>query len=226
MKLTPESLDAFKRACTENEDIAEIMRTHALNWLEAPVADIGAGRGDIALRAFPTLECVLIDRLDFAQFPIATPHRRLRRDVFEATVGDLGHPRTLLMSHVLQYLDDDEDALRALLARVNAAKLLVASNINVGVLGRLIRWSTPVFPDTNPEVDVPLIDERYDCVRTWQFTTSIHAGGRTELASRALHLLDVQTTRENIDLASHFLADEGLERSLTFNQEVRAYERR
>lgn len=226
MRLTQESLDAFKRACPENEKIAAIIRDEALMWVEGPIADVGAGRGDIARHALSSVESVLVDRLDFSAFPIAPKHRRLMKNVFEASTDDLGHPRTLVLSHVLQYLDDAPQRLSALLDRIGAPKLLVVANRNVGALGRLVRWSLSEFQDANPEVDVDAVKSRYELVREWPFTTSIYAADRDELAGRLLHLLDIGDTKEHRDHVASFLTGEGLSTTFTFNEAVQAYERR
>ena len=95
------------------------------------ILDIGAGLGDIAYIAFPQKTAVLLDinKATGRDFPLSEKHSRITSDFFDYKPTQKFN--TLLISHSLQFIDEDFEKLRITSYNVCYTKLL--RNIDDGI---------------------------------------------------------------------------------------------
>lgn len=202
--ITAEQVAAFKtRYCDENERIAELLRTRFAHRLADPLVDVGAGLGDISRVAFPDREVVLVDVLDYSAAPAAPNHRRVISDFFdlEATVG------TLLLCHVLQFLDNDPARLAAKVIELAPAYVVTVTNDNDGVMGEIVAWALANLERANPEVRIPGFPLGYSVIDEAPFSATLACPDFATLTEQVSYLLDVDRfSSPGIDLDA-FLRD-------------------
>jgi len=153
-----EALKDFKSLyCDENRLIADALSTELRPYIHAPVLDVGAGLGDIAAIAFPDMPAVLLDQQEFLPSRILV-HQRVVGDFFDYVPQSSLTPQTILLSHVLQYLDSDLEALRTKIHQLSPATVITVLNDNDGHFGAIMNWALTAIESANPEVDVPFLD--------------------------------------------------------------------
>jgi hypothetical protein len=137
--LTPGRLLQFKGPMNnENQLISEALRTILPPAGYGILLDVGAGLGDIAASAFADREAILIDILDFPDAESAL-HTRQKIDFF-----DLPKPRRpidlMLMSHVIQYLDEDLNRLADQVHALSPEAIVLVSNRPTKLHFKITGW--------------------------------------------------------------------------------------
>lgn len=149
-------LKTFKQNyCDENALIAEAIASQLNDKLVRPILDVGAGWGDVALGAFKDTPAILLDR-EIINGPISGMHQRVVGDFFEYARRCREPVGTLLLCHVLQYIDDDEKALAEAIKCMSPRNIITVTNDNTGDFGRIIEWAESNVPDANPEYPIDL----------------------------------------------------------------------
>src|SRR5665213_1595682 len=154
IKNTIENGDVFdfkEKYCNENSIIIDIIQQEINDLIISPVLDVGAGTGDIAFHALQNFNTTLIDinppsSLDFE---CRINHQRITSDFFsynsENPIG------TLLISHVLQFIDDDLNKLYGKIKELSPQRIVSVVNANNDFMGELISWIDNHFLYNNPE---------------------------------------------------------------------------
>ena len=62
---------SFKKLTDENRKVGDILRTQFDEFSPNPILDVGAGTGDIALRAWPANDVTLLDIADYQSHRIS-----------------------------------------------------------------------------------------------------------------------------------------------------------
>ncbi|HEX8443946.1 MAG TPA: class I SAM-dependent methyltransferase [Allosphingosinicella sp.] len=137
--LTANRLLQFKGEINnENQLISEALRRILPPAGAGILLDVGAGLGDIAARAFADREALLIDILDFPDAECSL-HTRQTIDFF-----DLPRPErpidVMLMSHVVQYLDDDIGRLVDHVQSMSAEAIVLVSNKPTKLHLKIVEW--------------------------------------------------------------------------------------
>ena len=217
---------AFKKDyCHENVTISRILRAELANWVQEPILDVGCGLGDIALMAFPEKKVYLLDILDFSKEPKSENHTRLQVDFWNYEPSESELPGTLLFSHVLQFLDDNPPRFRDRLRRLQASRLVTVTNIDSGVLSKIVKWADTHLESHNPEREEPELFADFRQVGEWRFEAHLTCPDFETLAEQVLYLLDVDPRRrQNLGLRE-FLESQLSEPSFGIQQHVVAYSR-
>lgn len=153
-RLTPDELRAFKiQGTDENHKIGGIVSRFIERAGPGFVLDVGAGLGDIAEAAFPDHHAILVDILDFEASQVLH-HRRHCGDFFDFDLPAGVTCDIMVMSHVLQYIDDDVD-------RLNSKVLTIAPRWLITVVDQLDDFQAAAFEwfrengiRANPELDL------------------------------------------------------------------------
>jgi hypothetical protein len=136
--LTAARLAHFKgHVNDENTHIAKAIRAIMPPPAGGGVLDVGAGLGDIAAHAFPERAAELIDILAFPPSPVDV-HRRAQIDFFD--YQPTGAYDVMVLSHVLQYLDDDLNRLVNKVREISPRFILVVSNRPTSLGSKIEDW--------------------------------------------------------------------------------------
>ena len=226
--LSQEDVVEFKtRYCDENDTIAQLLRALFRDWIEPPVLDVGCGMGDISQIAFPDVETVLLDNLDFSAFPAARLHRRVLLDFYGYEMPEKGQPRTALFSHVLQYIDGDRGCLLRKFRQLNFPKIITVLNRNDGLMTELLAWGRHNIPDGNPELRVPGFPPAADYAqeRTCSFTAVLDCPDFDVLARQVAYLFDTSLTTAQHGALMQFLAAGLSKPRMPITQDITGYSR-
>ena len=198
--LTPNRIFQFKGEMNnENRLISEALRAilpHAGNGI---VLDVGAGLGDIADAAFPDRKAVLIDILEFAKTGCPL-HSRETIDFFDwqpsAERVDL-----MLLSHVLQYLDDDLERLVGKITSIAPAHVAIVANRPTKLHFRILEWFAGRGIAQNSEQffrDCGLVGYRRTANST--ISSTLRCASVSELAWQLTSMIyDVDLDRSSLD---------------------------
>ncbi|MBK8629505.1 MAG: hypothetical protein IPN84_04665 [Sphingomonadales bacterium] len=180
--LTASRLLQFKgQINNENQLISQALRTILPPAGNGILLDVGAGLGDIAASAFADREATLIDILDFPDAETAL-HTRQKIDFFNLPKPDR-QIDVMLMSHVIQYLDDDVGRLVDHIQSMSPEAIILVSNKPTKLHFRIIDWLARHDIAHNAEQffpECPLPGYRLD--RRVDLTSRIRCSNRDELA--------------------------------------------
>jgi hypothetical protein len=222
--IAPTQVVSFKAICKENAQIADLIAREFLNDIEAPVLDVGAGAGDIASTALAAFDVTLLDLGDFSHFPVASPrHRRVFGDFFHLPIEQLSSHRTLLLTHVLQFLDADLEILNSRIRAINPTAVLIVLNTNDAFMGELVDWFAHRFPTSNPEVDHKGFLPWMKIKKEIQFEAIVPCASFGELARQVSYLMDYAPTEEELSSIKDFLKKYLSTPSLVIRQAIRLY---
>jgi len=222
------ALRDFKRvSCDENALISAALAGPLHRHLIPTVLDVGAGLGDIADKAFPDLEAVLLDVFEVPA-PRNPRHKRIVGNFLDFVPQASTKPQTLLVSHVLQYLDDDVEALQAKVAELSPKSVIVVLNDNTGLFGDLIRWGQEHASGANPELPVPLFPSgAFAEVERYPFRATFRSPDfRTMAEAFVTMLLDAPRSEGVIKAAENKLSASLADPTLFIDQTIFCYEAR
>jgi hypothetical protein len=212
--------------CDENRLIIEALRTKCKPWLQPPILDVGAGLGDIAAAAFPEMDAVLLDlnRMPEARSP---RHKSIQDDFFSYSPQPNRQPRTALLCHVLQHLDDDELEFCRRIEILDPQNLITVTNDNDGSFGEFIDWAKREIPDANPEASAPPIDKtRYQVVTTVPILATLRCPDFETMAGHLVTgLLDASVTTKTVLAVVQRLSALLKVPEIVINQTMRCYEK-
>jgi hypothetical protein len=220
-----ETLRDFKEVyCDENRLIADALRSSFSKWLTPPVLDVGAGLGDIAAHAFTDIEAVLLDVNDIPESKNFR-HTRVTADFFDYEPANKNMPRTLLLIHVLQYLDDNLIRLRDKITALDPKVIITVVNDNTGAFGTIMSWSLAEIAQANPEVRCDL-GPRYRLVQTVPITATLRCPTFSLLARHFVEvLLDAASLPKSISKMQRRLEQLLKSPEITIDQTVYCYEK-
>jgi len=189
-RLVPEELETYKLSETdENTTIGTFVRDMLPVATGGIVLDVGAGLGDIGAFAFPDRAAVLIDIADFRHNGCKLHERRLV-DFFACDPGDLPPIDLMLMSHVLQYIDDDVGRLNARVQLLNPKHLLVVCDIPDEFQLNVFSWFKQNGIAFNAEVPVAGFPPKaFRSVSRREFSGRIQTPDFATLADRLANLI-------------------------------------
>ena len=221
-------LRAFKeQICDENVLIGEVLRTTLKRHLRGPVLDVGAGLGDIALASFADVPAILLDTEPWSA-PTSPLHRREIGDFFDYVEANSSTVGTLLLCHVLQYIDDDEPRLKRAVARLNAKSVITVLNDNTSSFGDLMNWANSHVVGANPERPIAPVDTRvYKVVAVEPVAATMICPSFEVMAQHFVSvLLDTDEGGESMRAMADKLRSALSAPAIVINQTVTCYERR
>lgn len=206
--------------CNENKIIADILRSNLNEYLKAPILDIGAGLGDIAYIAFPQKTAVLLDvnKATDKDLPLSDRHIRVTSDFFDYKPDQKFN--TLLMSHILQFIDDDIGLLNSKVLELGAKHIVIVINKNDGIMGEILYWTKHKTELSNPEEEIKGFPDRYTLEKDLSFSAELTCPTFQELARQISYLMVIDYKSVKSDLVS-FLKTILEEPSFTINQSIK-----
>lgn len=195
MKVGVSKLEVFdfkENWCNENPIIAELIREKALQYFMPPILDVGAGLGDIAFKAFPDKEAVCIDVNGVLkkEFPISRKHKRQKVDFF--AYKPTKKINTVLISHTLQFIDDDVQLLQDKMDQLDPLYIVLVLNDNDGEMGEILQWFDERFENANPEVKIPDFPKGYSRIERFPFKANVKCPDFDKLAKQVGYLMVVE----------------------------------
>lgn len=210
--------------CDENQIIPCLLLDHFDKDLIAPILDVGAGMGDIAYNALAGKEAILLEVNPSAigDYPLRAEHRYVVGDFFEhVPVKPLG---TLLISHTLQFIDDDRQRLDEKIAQLAPRSIVLVLNSNDGIMGDLVAWSHANYPKSNPEKHLSDFPQGYKLVKSIPFRAQVTCPDYATLARQVAYLTLVDLGEKEALLIS-FLRARLSSPSFALNQTIKSYVR-
>lgn len=223
-QISQESIHDFKTSyCNENQIIAQILRSQIAGYCLEPILDVGSGMGDITATAFPDKWVIHLDTLDFSRVPLPRAHTRIKSDFF-AYIPD-AKVKTLLLSHVLQYLDEDIERLNVMLNKISPEVLITVTNTNDDFLGDLFGWFETHAPEANPEVVIPGFPKGYAEAVVVPFVADLQCPDFRILALQVCYLFEVDPSEKCIRSLSEFLKQQLKTPVFKIHQRVMVYKK-
>lgn len=221
------ALENFKtRLCDENVYISDIIGRQLKSFLVPPLLDVGSGLGDIAERAFPEMRSVLLDIMEVPQGgnPL---HTRVTGDFFEYA-SKVDGEKTIIFSHVFQYLDGDIAKLKAKISELDPLVIIDVANDNSGSFGRIVSWAFDHIHGVNPEFRLDFFGEiGYELVQSIGFCAKLSCDDFCSLARYvSVFLLDAQDEHSCVDVVERMLREELSSPQLPINETVYCYVRK
>jgi hypothetical protein len=222
--ITADEVSYFKNGiCNENPIIISLLRREAFQFLEPPIVDVGAGLGDISFHTFPEKNAVCLDINAIPEdCPVSKNHKRIQQDFFEYFPAEpVG---TLLLSHVLQFIDGDVARLNEKIRQLDPRYLIVISNTNSDFMGKLVKWAASNLSDSNPEIQLSKFPSSYRSVKSIPFEATISCIDFESLAEQVGYLMvaDILSHKEKL---MAFLKNElNNIPSFSFGQTIEIYE--
>lgn len=212
------------RYCDENHLIARLLRDRFRSFVRGPILDVGCGLGDLCAIAFPDVEAILLDRLPFCECqPVSPLHHRIQMDFFDYLLDERRSVGTLLLSHVLQYLDEDLEGLQQHVRHFKAQRLITVTNTNEGFMGDLLAWADVEMPSCNPERLLPCFPEGYRKERVEYFDATLACPDFAILSTQVAFILDVPRTPDALDAIKRFIGRKLASPAFTIRQAISAY---
>jgi SAM-dependent methyltransferase len=218
-----EILDFKLEHSDENKIIAATLRGEFADWLGEPILDVGCGAGDIAAGSFGERQAVLLDRLDYSEFPNTAQHTRVIQDFFDYYPLRSARPKSMLFCHVLQFLDDDLSKLRDRVDQLAPDQVVTVLNANDGLLGEILFWLEKEGLPANPEVHVDGFPPAYVCQHLVRLTSHVTAEGFSHLAAQISYLMDMKPDTATASRLETFLRERLATPRFEIAQEIRAY---
>jgi len=208
--------------CNENKIIADILKSQLNENLKAPILDIGAGLGDIAYIAFPQKTAVLLDinKATGRDFPLSEKHSRITSDFFD--YNPTQKYNTLLISHSLQFIDEDLGKLNSKIEEFGAKYIVLVINNNDGIMVEILNWTKQKTDSSNPEEDINGFPVNYKLEKNISFSAKLVCPTFQELARQISYLMVIDYNSVKSDLVS-FLKTKLEEPSFTINQSIKVF---
>lgn len=225
-RATESDVKVFKEKwCNENELITKLINSELQNHFKPPILDVGDGIGDIAYLSFKEKEVTGIDinYIPNNEYPLQPKHTRIRMDFFDFVPNR--QYNTVLMSHVMQYLDDDLHKLEERIGLIGASNLVLILNANDGIMGKIVDWVLNSFEKSNPEVRIPNFPRNYDLKEKKHFSALLKCDSFDQLALQVSYLMLINIENREQEVID-FLKKNLKKPEFTINQDILIYERR
>ena len=224
MNISAADVMSFKESyCDEERLIANLLRQRLAHHFEEPILDVGSGTGIITATAFPDREVVHIDVLDYSDYQLPRKHQRHQVGFFEYIPTVCA--RTLLFSHLIQFLDDDIELLNGKINSLAPHKVAFVVNSNDDLMGEIIDWADDNLDAINPEVDLSNVPASYRLVDQERFTAQVKCPDFNVLARQVIYLLDANVNDVEFIKLERFLLTKLAQPYFTINQEINIYAR-
>ena len=202
--ITSKQVSDFKESfCNENKIIPIILKEEFESLVESPILDVGSGLGEISSFAFEDKEVIHIDTEDYSKSPIAEKYTRIVGNFFEYKPEN--QIRTILLSHVLQFIDDNTEKIDEKIQEINPEKIIVVRNTNDDFMGKLLEWFDKQNILSNPERIISNFPDSYSEEKRVAFVAELKCPSYEILAEQVSYLWDVGLTdKQNLLLLGFF----------------------
>jgi len=210
--------------CDETQLIINVLRRDFSDFVLDPILDVGAGFQAISVQSFPGHDITLLDMIAY-DMPSAR-EKRVTGDFFDYKPAPQDQPKTLLLCHVLQYLDDDIGRLYDKIRFLNPERIVAVVNTNDGAFGNAVTWAQKHLPMANPEVDVPMAPIGYQMTRRSSIAATLTCPDFQILAYQyGRIILDLPRSAAWLPPLQAHLKSLLPTPTITFNQSVLGYEK-
>ena len=216
-------LDFKTNYCNENTIIPELLKEKAEQYLVAPILDCGAGLGDIANKAFPNKEAILLDvnPIDDSELQISPLHNVVVQSIFD--YSPTSQINTLFICHTLQFIDSDIERLNTQIKILNPEYIIIVLNENDDIMGELINWTKENYQVFNPEEKIEGFPVGYKCIERIPFKAKVSCETHEQLAKQISYLMMIDLSETGNDLEI-YLQNKLPEPSFIFNQVIEIYQ--
>ncbi len=220
-----EVFDFKENWCDENQIIPKLLSTQAMEYLIEPILDVGCGLGDIAYLAFPEkiATCIDVNQISPDEFPLSPNHERIQIDFFEFCSDR--HFNTVLISHTLQFLDDDVDRLNKAIHKLNPTTIILVLNDNNDLMGDIVDWAEKNLRYSNPEKHVHGFPEGYSIKKTIPFEATIHCPDFKKLVKQVGYLIVQDLIGKDEQLTNFLKIKLAGKPQFTFKQSILIYQK-
>lgn len=226
----PDNVSAFavfdfkKNWCDENEIIPKLLKKKLNKYLIEPILDCGAGLGDIAYKAFPDKEAILLDINSIEDNGVnkSPLHSIVTKSFFDFFPKK--RIKTLLISHTLQFIDSDINQLNKQIQYLNPETIIHISNLNDDIMGDLLKWTKDNYSVSNPEERIENFAKDYVIVDDLKFEATIKCSTFKELAKQISYLMmfDLSETGDQLE---NFLKTKLQKPEFSFNQIIEVFQK-
>jgi hypothetical protein len=224
--ITQSEVSEFKTLyCNENRIISELLKNRLSQFFIEPILDVGSGFGDITAAAFSNLTVIHLDILDYSDHRLPSAHKRITRDFFDFSAADSGQIGTLLMCHVLQFLDEDRAQLDQKICLLSPMYIVTVTNCNDAYMQKLLTWVMTNFEFTNPEVELAGFPEGYILDEEVQFAATVRCKDYSMLTDQVIYLMDALPSASERDQLEDRLRQDLLAPTLEIHQSIKVYEK-
>jgi hypothetical protein len=229
-RVKPYDVKSFKENwCNENKIIPQIFKDAASEFFVQPILDCGTGLADIPLAAFPDKEAILIDVNALDEETILSPKHTYKQTSFFDYYPEKPI-KTLLVSHTLQFIDDDIERLNRKVAELNPEHLILVLNRNDDVLNDLLEWTNQHYENANPEIRPEKFKEKfpngYKLIKEINFEAEVDCKDNFDKLAEQISYLMLFDLSETGDQLKEFLIKRLDNTSkFTFGQVVEIYKK-
>ena len=223
-RVTKNEVSDFKNKwCDENRIIADIIANGVNNYFRPPILDVGAGLGDIVYNALPDKEviCIDVNRVTEKDYPLAEKHQRQQIDFFD--FKPTKKINTVFISHTLQFLDEDVEALIDKIREIDPENMVLVLNKNDDFMGDLIKWSEQYYENPNPEVKLADFPKGYKQVEQVDFKATLSCDNYEHLAMQVSYLMLIDLDENTKPALISFLKQHLPKPEFEFNQIIEIY---
>lgn len=220
--VSKEEVATFKEIyCDENSRIAKILKTQAQQYLIEPVLDVGAGNGDICYYSCPNKEVFLVDINNYITQFNPEKHKRYVMDFFD--FFPFKQINTILISHTLQFIDEDIQILNRKIASLNAHNIILVLNENNDFMKKILDWTLKHVERANPEQKLPNFPQGYREIDKFLFKAELVCDNFSNLAAQVSYLMLFELTENLRKNLVEFLQRELCRPAFSINQAIYIY---
>jgi len=222
--ITVKQVSDFKESfCNENTIISDILKDQFESLIDGLILDVGSGLGDISSFAFRDKELIHLDIKDYSHYKIPEKHSRVRGNFFEYKPES--QIQTLLLFHVLQFIDDDIEKLHHKVKEINPENILIVRNTNNDFMGKLMEWFDSQNIQSNPERTLANFPVDYSEFKKALFTAELNCPSYEILAEQVSYLWDVKFLPEQNKSLQDFLKQELFSPQFEIHQMILLYKK-
>jgi len=220
--ITSKQVFDFKESfCNENKIIPNILKQEFEPLIEEPILDVGSGLGDISNFAFGDKELIHLDIEDYSDYEIPTKHTRVIKDFFDYKPEK--SIQTLLLSHVLQFIDGNTEKLNEKIKEINTKYIIVVRNTNNDFMGKLMEWFDGQDVQSNPEIIIPDFPKDFIEAKRIEFVAELKCPSFEVLEEQISYLWDITLSKEQNDSLVAFLRQNLRKPEFEIHQEIVLY---
>lgn len=220
--ITSKQVSDFKESfCNENNIIPKLLKNNFEAMAEEPILDVGSGLGEISSFAFDNKRVIHLDVEDYSKYPIPANHKRILANFFEYTPE--APIQTLLLSHVLQFIDEDVEKLNQKTEEMSPNSIIIVRNTNNDFMGTLMAFFDDQNIASNPERIIKDFPRGFKEAKKVEFVAELKCPSFEVLAEQVSYLWDVKLSEDQKNLLTTFLKEKLTKPEFEIHQEIVLY---
>lgn len=217
--ITSKQVADFKESfCNENKIIPSILKKEFKEIIGYPLLDVGSGLGDISSMAFDDKVVIHLDTEDYSFYKIPEKHERIVGDFF--TYKPMFKIKSLLLSHVLQFIDDDIKKLNQKIKDINPDQIIIVRNTNNDFMREIMSWFEEQNIQSNPERILANFPVDYSESKKVSFVADLVCPDYVTLAKQISYLWDIKLSDKQLKPLKDFLENKLSIPTFQIHQEI------